>query len=252
MSQREWKKKEEKTPTTPWKKKRGRVFRVVLTGGPCGGKTSALKYFEQELGKLGIPAYCVPEVPTLVINGGLKYPGLEGKDRLNAFESNVIQLQIAHETAFHKIASTYKTPAVLFFDRGLCDIEAYLPNKAWNNILEQNNWKKKNFLKRYDLVIHLKTAADGAEQFYTLSNNTARSESAELARELDKKTQECWASHPRCVVVGNETEFKTKLAKAFEPIVSLIQKPVSPPPTGSSSSSSLSSSSTSSTSSTSR
>ncbi len=40
---------------------------------------------------------------------------------------------------------------------------------------------------RYDQVVHMMTAASGAEQFYQLANNSARSEGIELARELDTK-----------------------------------------------------------------
>lgn len=38
------------------------------------------------------------------------------------------------------------------------------------------------------------TAADGAEEFYTTTNNTARLESPEEARELDKKTMQVYLS----------------------------------------------------------
>ena len=38
-----------------------------------------------------------------------------------------------------------------------------------------------NLVRRYDLVLHLVTAANGAEKYYTLENNAARSESVELA-----------------------------------------------------------------------
>lgn len=40
---------------------------------------------------------------------------------------------------------------------------------------------------RYDQIVHMVTAASGAEKFYQLSNNAVRSESIELARELDGK-----------------------------------------------------------------
>ena len=30
------------------------VVKIVLTGGPCGGKTTALKYISEELQKQGI------------------------------------------------------------------------------------------------------------------------------------------------------------------------------------------------------
>ena len=38
------------------------VFRVVLTGGPCGGKSSSLSHLTKELTKLGYNVYCAPEV----------------------------------------------------------------------------------------------------------------------------------------------------------------------------------------------
>ena len=40
------------------------------------------------------------------------------------------------------------------------------------------------------------TAADGAEQYYTLSNNDARSESIEEARDIDKRLINAWVGHP--------------------------------------------------------
>jgi nucleoside-triphosphatase THEP1 len=42
----------------------------LITGGPCGGKTSAMKKIREELGKFGFLIYTVPEVPTLTMNGG--------------------------------------------------------------------------------------------------------------------------------------------------------------------------------------
>jgi len=46
------------------------------------------------------------------------------------------------------------------------------------------------------MVLHLVTAADGAEKFYTLENNQARSETPEVARIVDRKTQMVWNGHP--------------------------------------------------------
>ena len=37
---------------------------------------------------------------------------------------------------------------------------------------------------RYDAVFHLVTAANGAERFYTLENNQARSETPQQARDV--------------------------------------------------------------------
>ena len=42
-------------------------------------------------------------------------------------------------------------------------------------------------MNRYDLVIHLRTAALGKEEFYTLDNNSARTETAEKEKRKMRK-----------------------------------------------------------------
>lgn len=80
------------------------------------------------------------------------------------------------------------------------DGSAYVSKHIWNRILtdyDLNEHKLRD--SRYDLVIHLSSAADGAESYYTLGNNQARSESIEFAKEIDKKLQEAWINHPNFV-----------------------------------------------------
>ena len=53
-----------------------------------------------------------------------------------------------------------------------------------------------SFLMSYLQVIHMITAAKGAEKFYTLENSTSRSEDLDTARMLDTKAAEAWVGHP--------------------------------------------------------
>lgn len=65
---------------------------------------------------------------------------------------------------------------------------------------------------RYNAVLHLVTAADGAEVFYTLANNQTRTETAEEARDQDLRTQKAWAGHPHHIIIDNhEKTFDAKL-----------------------------------------
>jgi hypothetical protein len=60
-----------------------RILRIVLTGGPCGkllnnnrliillgGKTSALEHLSMFIKALGYNVLCVPEGPTILMQGG--------------------------------------------------------------------------------------------------------------------------------------------------------------------------------------
>ncbi len=65
-------------------------------------------------------------------------------------------------------------------------------------------------------MLHLVTAADGAEQFYTRSNNHARTEDLTLARELDGKVRQAWVAHDNVAVFDNSTDFQDKLKRVTE------------------------------------
>ena len=85
------------------------------------------------------------------------------------------------------------------------DGSAYVPKHLWERILTDYDLVESKLRdQRYDLVIHMSTAADGAENFYTLGNNEARSENMTFAMELDKKLQEAWIDHPNFVQIHNK------------------------------------------------
>jgi len=47
-----------------------RVTRILLTGGPCAGKTTAMASISQDLTQLGYKVLVVPEAATLIMKGG--------------------------------------------------------------------------------------------------------------------------------------------------------------------------------------
>ena len=96
----------------------GKVFKFVLTGGPCGGKTTSLSHISSHLKSLGFEVYVLPETATLLIGSGVQYHGLTREQQL-AHESSVIRFQRASEDAFVHRARQNDKPTVLLCDRGL-------------------------------------------------------------------------------------------------------------------------------------
>merc|ERR1719203_2130662 len=66
---------------------------------------------------------------------------------------------------------------------------------------------------RYNAIFHLVTAAQGAEKYYTLENNEARTESASEARGVDQATRKAWVGHPKLHVFDNTSDFEGKLQR---------------------------------------
>jgi hypothetical protein len=70
------------------------------------------------------------------------------------------------------------------------------------------------------------TAAEGAEQFYQTENNSARSESLEEAREIDRRLINAWVGHPQFNIIKNKKKgFKTKIDYCMRKTLSLIGMP---------------------------
>lgn len=53
-----------------------RLFVVVLTGGPCGGKSSSLRSVRDTLRGKGYHVMTMPEVPTILMSNGANFPGI--------------------------------------------------------------------------------------------------------------------------------------------------------------------------------
>jgi hypothetical protein len=163
-----------------------------------------------------------PEIPTMIVlSGGMILMGGLTVDQRIHFQSLLIKLQIYIEDYFTKLAAMSKMPAIILCDRGTMDPYAYVSPDEFQAILDEEGWNIVGLRdRRYDCVVFLVTAADGAEDHYTLSNNVARSEGIELARELDRKTQIAWNGHPHLTIVPNikvET-FKQKIQRAVHAV----------------------------------
>src|SRR4051812_30728306 len=147
------------------------VYRIVLTGGPCGGKTTALAHLSERLQALGFRVFLSPEVATLLITGGASPRGQTPALALR-FQENLLRLMMATEDAFVDLARSAGRPAVVVCDRGTMDASAYIDPSAWQALLDEHGWTVTGLRdRRYEAILHLVSAAVGAETFYTTANN---------------------------------------------------------------------------------
>ena len=103
------------------------------------------------------------------------------------------------------------------------DPAAYMPRDQWLQMLGEMNLSESNLRdQRYDIVVHLVSAANGAEAFYTTANNNARSEGLALAREVDERVMKSWLGHNYMDVVGNETGWESKVNRVTECVLNRL------------------------------
>ena len=47
------------------------ITKIVITGGPCAGKSSAMEYLDEELSRIGYKVIFVAETATELMSGGV-------------------------------------------------------------------------------------------------------------------------------------------------------------------------------------
>lgn len=200
------------------------IKKIVLTGGPCAGKTTALAKIEQDLKELGYKVFIVAESATELIKSGLSPVDKNGVGIVE-FQKYILKYQLQKEMLYDKIAEAFPhDKIVIIYDRGTLDGKAFVTEDDFKRIInlvaEDLNMKLTNndLLNRYDMVIHLTSAACGNSKNYTLENNNARTETVEEARKLDKRTVNCWLGHENLQIIDSYDDFNKKIYRILDVI----------------------------------
>ena len=195
-----------------------KIWKFVITGGPCAGKTEAVKIIKQDLMNKGLKVIAVPETATELISSEIT-PWEVGR---NKFQFLLLERSLNKEETAEKAAKCFEQDVAIIYDRGLLDGKAYMPSELFMNELKKYNEDEKTVLNRYNAVFHLVTTANGAEDFYTLANNEARTESIEEARKLDNELINLWSGHKNFKIIDNSTNFELKMERLLKEIDCVI------------------------------
>lgn len=210
---------------------------IAVTGGPCSGKTTMLGMLMEEFQEHGIRPLCTPEVATLMIRNAV--PDIvrirnERPELYRHIQRVFIQTQMLIEDRFQEIARRCEDAGervVIVTDRGIPDCAAYMNGNGRDYIeaLQYQDLNPDTARLRYSGVIHLVTAAYGAEVHYSNATNPARLESEiSVAQHVDDLTLQAWSGHPHLSIIDNvhSTDFAHKMRRAIQAVEHVLGIPL--------------------------
>jgi CYTH domain-containing protein/predicted ATPase len=174
-----------------------RIPHIVLTGGPCSGKSSVMRELQQEFSG---SIHCVPEVATIVIaQVGVK-PPVGDPMGMRKFQRTIYRVQRGFET-ISDLQAVRDGKSALLLDRGTIDGAAYMDGGI-EELERVCRTSCDHEYGQYDLVICLETPP---EKVYkdNRRNNPARHEDFEQASKLGKRIKKVWRSHPHFRFIPN-------------------------------------------------
>ncbi|CAN7985888.1 unnamed protein product [Ixodes hexagonus] len=193
----------------------------LLCTGPCSGKTTGqarLSTFLENYGWKVRESATTLNISFVVsfYSGGVRFPDLTPAE-VEKFQENLLKTMISMEETYFDLATTSKKNCLIICDRGTMDASAFVSKEIWDRIIKAHGWNTVDLRdNRYNQIIHLVSAANGAEAFYNTEDNSCRTEGIELARERDKLAAHAWIGHPYMDVIDNSTDFDTKVRRMIE------------------------------------
>jgi hypothetical protein len=184
--------------------------RIVLTGGPGGGKTTAADLFRREIGD-GVVV--VPEAATILFQGG--FPRSKERHALRFAQTAIFHVQRHLED----VQAALFPGRTLLCDRGTVDGAVYWPGQPHDYFNAVGSTLDVE-LARYDAVIFFETAARGGISIE--GGNPTRNESLANAVKLDVKLRTLWSRHPRFIFVPHNPSFFKKISFGLAALEGLV------------------------------
>ncbi|HTQ04728.1 MAG TPA: AAA family ATPase [Polyangiaceae bacterium] len=197
-------------PAEPGTLAAGRRCRLVLTGGPGGGKTTAAELFRRELGERVV---VVPESATILFTGG--FPRTHDAEAQRAVQRAIFHVQHNLEN----VQSALFRDRVLLCDRGTVDGAAYWP-EGDHDFFAAMGTTAEDELARYDAVVFFETAAVAGQSIE--GGNPVRTESLSEAVAIDRRLHALWSRHPRFLLVPHTPSFLHKITTGLALLESLV------------------------------
>ncbi len=206
------------------------IARIVLTGGPKGGKTTVLKEVQNLIEQKGYKVFVVAETATEVMTGGIAPAGAQKKGPLADydFQRVILNLQFAKERVYEYAASKCAEDSVIIYDRGLMDNKGYtdlhVSHDAFDRLLLDLGKTEEEIMEHYDMILHLETFSRIEKpENVGEGNNPTRYENQQCALAVDEAIYNVWKKHKNFCFISATPDFEKKITIILDSITQLLE-----------------------------
>lgn len=174
------------------------TYKIVLTGGPCGGKTESIDFLSKKLIEQNYSVKVVNETANSLLKLGYM-PSVNIS--IFDFQNLLFKIQFLNEYISEGKSN------ILLCDRGLFDGKVYINESNFQKILELNEVKEKEIFSTYDGALYCRSIS------YEYPNEFSKKriyESPEVGRIRDERCKEIWIDKVVPCIYDNLDGFENK------------------------------------------
>jgi predicted ATPase len=188
-----------------------RLTKIVLTGAPSSGKSSALIEIEKlSSSKIAL----VPESAVVLLKGGFPAPAHDDLEQIRAFQTSILTVQENLESI---CARKNPQASVMVLDRAKLDGAAFWP-PGIEDYLKNFPVNLQEELGKYDHVLFLELP----KQEHFGGVHQARFHNFEQSLESERRLEKVWGQHPNFTRIPAEENFDKKIEAVLKEIKRII------------------------------
>lgn len=178
---------------------------VVISGGPQGGKSTLLARAHAWLTETGVPSLVISDTAAELMAANVSLATCEPE---LYYEKLLLRTLEREERCIHEVNQWGAPRSVILCEGGALDAAAYLDYGTFQQMIARHGYTRIKVRHRYDLVLHLASAATSAE-----------------ARSLDASMRVAWLGHRYHYIIDNSTDFEMKMHRALCTIARVLRIP---------------------------
>lgn len=200
------------------------IKQICITGGTCGGKTTAFNMLKKNLNYPNLQIFWIPESATEMMDRNIS--PMEDNVGLDNFQVLNLKNQLFRENLCLEAArNCQKDNALIICDRSSFEQQVFLDTKEeFDIICNKCGTTQENLKNSYDAVFHLVSTAIGAEFAFGMINNEHRIHNIEESRIQELKAQKIWTGHKAFYIFENNVPFDKKMDNVIDSVKHFIEE----------------------------
>lgn len=184
------------------------IKKILITGGPCAGKTSSINEIKKYYEKKNYNVLIVPETPTALITGGITPKEIGNMN----FIKLVINVQIKLQQYYQEKANQInENKVIIIFDGCPIDCLKFISREEFDNHIKEYDLSFEKIINEYDGIIHLESVANRFPEMYSTETNKARGTDEVIAAKREDLLLKVYDKCQNRIIVHCYEEFDEKV-----------------------------------------
>lgn len=183
-------------------------IKIVLCGGPCGGKTTSLHKLKSHNDLKKFDIITIEETATFLFS-----LGYAPNENISPFDFQNLLMKLQYIKEYEAEKKETGDRKIIICDRGIIDGIVYVNEENFRSLLQKNSLDLEKLLKTYDFAFYLQSISKSNPSLF---QKLRIYETVETGTIRDEKSYEIWKKAEKMIISSPKEDLDEKIEYAIK------------------------------------